>query len=332
MPKKKKHVASYVKLAKSGELAKRVDALYEMLEACNICPRQCSVDRMRTNYGDCGCGDVALVSSVCDHHGEEPPISGFNGSGTVFFGSCNLRCVFCQNHQISQPQGDGGFTEMDSTELAINMMRLQKMGCHNINFVSPTHFAPQMVAAVADAQKMGLTIPIVYNSNGYDSVDVLELLDGVVDIYMPDLKYADEDSAAEYSDAPNYFFYASRALKEMFRQVGPLQMDENGVAYRGLIVRHLVLPNDLAASAKVLKFIAEELSPDVFISLMSQYRPVFKAARIKKLSRKVRMKEYQPLIDLLEELGMENGYVQDLHEAPDFYLPDFDKDHPFEDS
>jgi putative pyruvate formate lyase activating enzyme len=330
MAKKKRFTASYLASARSGELLKRVEALRERLSPCRVCPRECKIDRFSAKNGYCKCGEEMLIASVCDHHGEEPPISGYRGSGAIFFGRCNLRCAFCQNHQISQPEGEGAFEELSPFELALRMISLQELGCHNINFVSPSHFVPQMAAAIAEAQKLGLKIPIVYNSNGYDSLETLKLLEGIVDIYMPDFKYAGDEQAKKYSDAEDYSLHAKAAITEMYRQVGTLKMDEQGVAYRGLIVRHLVLPNNLAGSAEALRFLAEEVGQDVFISLMSQYRPVFKAGKFRELSRKVRGNEYKPLRQLLEELGLENGYVQDLVEAPDFYLPDFDKEHPFE--
>ncbi len=247
---------TYLRLFKNGILKRRVEALVALLEECTVCPRNCRVNRLKGEEGYCLAGRNPYVTSVCDHHGEEPVLSGFNGSGTIFFGGCNLRCVFCQNYQISQkPQYFRRF-ETTVDELAKNMIELQNTyHVHNINFVSPSHFVPQMVEAIYKAVPLGLNIPIVYNSNGYDSVEVLKLLEGIVDIYLPDFKYYDNQNSKEYSGVGDYVSKAKAALKEMYRQVGDLKVDERGIAQRGLIIRHLILPNDLAGSEKVLEWI-----------------------------------------------------------------------------
>ncbi len=327
----KNEQAKYLSLLRSGELEKRVQQLNALLADCTVCPRDCHVNRLKGQLGYCLSGREAYVVSICDHHGEEPVISGPNGSGTVFFGGCNLRCVFCQNYQISQRPKYFRQFEMSTQQLAHHLLHLQNnMLVHNINFVSPSHFVPQMVEAIYFAAQKGLHIPIVYNTNAYDALPVLKLLDGIVDIYLPDFKYFSDEAAWRYSKVKNYVSVAKAALKEMYRQSGELVLDENGVARRGLIVRHLILPNDLADSAEILKWIARELSPNVTISLMSQYFPTHKAAQYPLVNRKIRYSEYARVVAVLEKLGFKEGFVQAL-EAPDYYLPDFEKEgHPFE--
>ncbi|NOX89358.1 MAG: radical SAM protein [Calditrichaeota bacterium] len=322
---------TYLRLFKNGILKRRVEALVALLEDCTVCPRNCRVNRLKGEEGYCLAGRNPYITSVCDHHGEEPVLSGFNGSGTVFFGGCNLRCVFCQNYQISQkPQYFRRF-EITVDQLAKNMIELQNTyHVHNINFVSPSHFVPQMVEAVYRAVPLGLNIPIVYNSNGYDSLEVLKLLDGIVDIYLPDFKYYDNQNSKKYSGVGDYVPKAKAALKEMYRQVGDLKVDKRGIAQRGLIIRHLILPNDLAGSEKVLEWIAAELSPSVAVSLMAQYYPTHKAHRYPLISRRIRYNEYLKALQKMVDLGMDRGFAQNL-DAPDHYLPDFEKDgHPFE--
>jgi len=324
---------SYLKLYASGELKNRLDILESRLKNCDLCPHVCRVNRFKNTSGKCGSGIHPLISSICDHHGEEPVLSGINGSGTVFFGSCNLKCVYCQNYQISQkPQ----YFDQYLTTTRITAEKIVKLQndrrAHNINFVSPGHFVPQMVRIIYEAIPMGLKVPIVYNSSGYDSVDTLKLLDGVIDIYLPDFKYADEKTAYSYSGVKNYPGQALAAIKEMYRQVGNLKTNCYNIAERGLLVRHLVLPNDLAESQRILKWLAEQISPDIAISLMAQYHPVHKAHDYSLLSRPVTYNEYNRVLNYMEKLNLKKGFSQQL-DAPEYYLPDFErKEHPFEES
>ncbi|HID39648.1 MAG TPA: radical SAM protein [Calditrichaeota bacterium] len=325
--------ASYLKLYHSGELKKRLETLEALLDSCTVCPRACKVNRMEGKEGVCRAGYRPYITSVCDHHGEEPVLSGTNGSGTVFFGSCNLRCVFCQNWQISQDKAYFKSQVLSFDEAARAIVDLQnRYGVHNINFVSPSHFVPQMVRIIYEAIPLGLHVPIVYNSNGYDSLKALRLLDGIIDIYLPDFKYFDDSLAMRYSQARGYSIFAKEAVKEMYRQVGLLQVDKNGIAQKGLLIRHLILPNDLASSEEVLRWIAQELSPQVAVSLMSQYYPAHRAQKVPLLSRGITYSEYRKAADVLDELGMQNGFRQEMS-APFFYQPDFKRDgHPFKDS
>jgi putative pyruvate formate lyase activating enzyme len=321
--------ASYLLLG-SGELEGRAGRLEARLEKCDICPRKCGSNRLKGEKGFCRSGALAVVSSACDHHGEEPALSGTRGSGTIFFGNCNLKCVFCQNHQISQPERGEGGRETDAAALAGWMIYLQdKLGCHNINLVSPSHFVPQIVRALMLAAAAGLKIPLVYNTNAYDSPDTLHELDGIVDIYLPDIKYADDRLAMKYSQAKGYVAHSRAAISEMYRQAGDLVTDENGVAQRGIIVRHLILPNDIAGSEDSLAWLAKEVSPAVTVSVMAQYYPSHRARKVPLLSRKISYTEYRRVVKLVEKLGLENGWVQDMA-APENYLPDFDRPgHPF---
>jgi putative pyruvate formate lyase activating enzyme len=270
------------------------------------------------------------VSAVCAHHGEEPAISGTRGSGTVFFGNCNMRCVYCQNYQISQDWRKQKSRETDCRTLAARMLYLQDgLGCHNINFVSPSHFVPHLLRAVMEAVPVGLRLPLVYNSSGYDSVVTLKELDGVISIYLPDLRYASDKWAKKFSHARDYVKQARQAIKEMYRQVGDLVMDESGLAQKGLIVRHLILPNGLAGSEESLKWLVREVSPTVTVSVMSQYMPMHRARRVPLLSRKINVEEHEKVLHLLDDLGIENGWVQELGSAEE-YLPDFEREgHPF---
>lgn len=321
---------SYLQLYESGALKQRLEALEEKLASCTVCPRGCKVNRLQGKHGFCLSGYKPYITSICDHHGEEPLLSGNNGSGTVFFGSCNLRCVYCQNWQISQQGTFYKSSEMDFSEAAKQILRLQdEIGVHNINFVSPAHFVPQMVRIIYEAIPLGLHLPIVYNTNAYDALGSLKLLDGIVDIYLPDFKYFDDRNGVKYSRAPGYSIYARAAIKEMYRQVGSLQTDENGLAFRGLLIRHLVLPNDLADSGKTLKWIADTLGKDTAVSLMSQYYPEHKAKNTPLLNRKINYTEYLAAEKALEKAGLKNGFVQEMN-APESYRPDFySKGHPF---
>lgn len=322
---------SYLALYRSGELEHRAKTLEMRLASCDICPRECHVNRLKDEYGFCQSGYLPIVSSVCDHHGEEPVISGTKGSGTIFFANCNMRCSYCQNYQISQDPEHQASNAMSFHALAEHMIYLQdKLGCHNINFVSPSHFVPQLVWAVLEAVPMGLRVPIVYNSNAYDSVESLQSLDGIVDIYLPDLKYAFDGWADKFSLTSDYVPLARQAIIEMHRQVGDnLILDDFGLAQRGLIIRHLILPNGLAGSRDSLTWLVREVSPRVIVSIMSQYCPVHLAHQIPELRRKISGSEYSEVLELLDELGLENGWLQKLN-AVENYLPHFERDgHPF---
>jgi putative pyruvate formate lyase activating enzyme len=276
-----------------------------LLENCRLCPRECGVNRLRDEKGHCRTGRYAVISSYGPHFGEEPELVGHSGSGTIFFSNCNLNCLFCQNYEISQ-LGEG--REKNEEELARMMLYLQDIGCHNINLVSPTHIVPQFLEALLVAVKEGLRIPIVYNTGGYDKVETLKLLEGVVDIYMPDAKYSDEENARRYSNAPNYFSINKLAIKEMHRQVGDLICDERGIAQRGLLIRHLVLPNRIAGSFRVLEFIAREVSRDSYVNIMAQYRPCYRAHLYLELSRRITEKEYNEVVEYARSLGLHRGF------------------------
>lgn len=322
---------SYIELYESGELERRVERLEARLENCDICPRQCSVNRLKNEHGSCGAGKLVAVASVCAHHGEEPVISGSRGSGTIFFGNCNLRCVYCQNYQISQRPELQRANQVSPSRLANRMLHLQNdLECHNINLVSPSHYVPQIMRALFEAIPKGLNLPIVYNTNAYDDLDTLAELEGIVSVYLPDLKYADSNLAARLSDVPHYVPTARSAIQEMYRQTGELQTDQNDLAIKGLIIRHLILPNDLAGSEASIKWIARELSPTVPVSVMAQYTPQHRAMEVPLLSRSINAAEYRRVINLLDVLGMENGWLQD-DSAQEYYLPDFSQEeHPFE--
>ncbi|MFC1855766.1 radical SAM protein [Thermodesulfobacteriota bacterium] len=300
---------SYFQLYDSGELRKRVISLYKILLSCTLCPRKCGVNRIIGEQGFCKSGFLPKVASNNVHKGEEPPISGTNGSGTIFFSSCTLSCDFCQNFPISQ-LGTG--KEVTVTDLADMMIRLQKKGCHNINFVTPTHFVPQIVHALLIATRKGFSLPVVYNASGYESLEVLKLLDGIVDIYLPDMKYDDDKNALKYSHVSGYKEINRIAIKEMHRQVGVLQTDENNIAVRGLIIRHLVLPDGLSGSKKILDYIKENLGNDTYISLMSQYFPAHRAVADQALSKKIGYEEYSEIVEYLEKLGFSSGWTQNL--------------------
>lgn len=290
---------AYLGLSKA-ELEKRVQALYELASPCRLCPRQCRVRRDRGERGFCRTGLKPWVASFGPHFGEERELVGRYGSGTIFFSGCNLGCVFCQNFTISQ-LGEG--EEITVEDLAKLMLRLQDIGCHNVNLVTPTHQAPMIVEALGIARDEGLEIPLVWNCGGYESVEVLRLLEGIVDIYMPDFKYGDNSVAAKYSNAPDYFERAAEALKEMQRQVGDLVV-KNGIAVRGLIVRHLVLPQGLAGTEKVLKFIRDEISPETYVNIMAQYYPTHRAGEFPELSRRITSAEYKEALALAQSLGL----------------------------
>ena len=291
------------------ELNERIEIAYQLLESCRVCPRECGVNRLKNDkLGFCRSGLNPIISSVSPHHGEEPPLSGTRGSGTVFFTNCNLRCVYCQNYPISQ-MGNG--EERTPGELACQMLWLQEQGCHNLNLVTPTHFVPQILKALGIAIQRGFNLPIVYNTSGYESMETLRLLDGIIDIYLPDMRYSDNAAAMKYSIAPVYPEINRAAIKEMYRQVGNLVLDEQWIATQGLIIRHLVLPGNISGTEGVMKFLAGEISKDVSISLMSQYFPAHRAREFKELNRRITTEEYEEAYQIMLKYGLENGWVQE---------------------
>lgn len=294
--------AGYLTLLESGELEQRVRIARQHLKSCDLCARYCRVDRLRTTQGAvCRTGERAVVYSYGPHYGEEDVLRGWNGSGTIFFSWCNLRCEFCQNWEISQ-KGEG--REVEPDELAAMMLDLQARGCHNINFVTPSHVVAQILEATLIAARRGLKLRLVYNTAGYDSPEALALLDGIIDIYMPDMKYGDSVIAHRYSHVRNYWEVNRAAVKEMYRQVGNLRLAENGLAYRGLLVRHLILPAGLAGTEKVLKFIAREISTETYVNLMGQYYPGYRASDLPELSRRIAATEYREVLDIARRLGL----------------------------
>jgi len=292
---------TYRKLVRTGELSRRIELAYEHLAACDLCAQNCHVDRHATKKGICHTGALAVLSSYGPHHGEENPLRGWLGSGTIFFAHCNLKCQFCQNYSISQ-LGEGH--EAQPEEIASIMLELQEMGCHNINFVSPSHVVAQILAAVGLAVEAGLRLPLVWNTGGYDSLAALQLLDGVVDIYMPDMKYADDKTALRLSRAKNYIEVNRAAVQEMHRQVGDLMMDERGIAQRGLLVRHLILPGGLAGTEEIARFLADEVSRDTYINVMAQYRPCYQASEHPPLDRPTTRKEYVDAVTACRAAGL----------------------------
>lgn len=291
----------YIKLFKNGILKKKVKDGMKRLENCDICPHNCGVNRMEGEKGFCRTTKDLMVSSCSPHFGEEKPLVGTKGSGTIFFTYCNLRCVFCQNYDISC----GLYGNKVTAEAASDMMLdLQEQGCHNINLVTPTQFVPQILKSLEIAAGEGLKIPLVYNTGGYDSLKTLKLLEGIVDIYMPDIKYADEETAKKYSGISDYPNVVKKAVKEMYRQVGDLKTDNKGIALKGLIIRHLVLPHGLSGTEQVIKFIAEEVSPDSFVNIMAQYHPAHKAHLFPELSRHLSIKEYQEALKIAKRYGI----------------------------
>lgn len=292
---------AYRKTCQNGDMHKRVEQARDLLAACNLCPRRCGVNRLDGETGICKTADTAWVSSYNPHFGEEDPLTGRRGSGTIFFTHCNLLCNFCQNYDISH-RGSGQPTS--APDLATMMIELQSAGCHNINFVTPSHVVPQILAAVEIAAENGLRVPLVYNSGGYDRVATLKLLDGVVDIYMPDFKFWDPVIAAETCQAEDYPQVARRALLEMHRQVGDLELDDRGIALKGLLVRHLVLPGGLAGTREVMGFIAARISPATYVNIMPQYRPCGRASEIRALSKALDIKDYEAALQAARDEGL----------------------------
>jgi putative pyruvate formate lyase activating enzyme len=292
---------AYLKLFEDGELKARLAQAYQLMERCNLCAWECGVNRLQGKRGVCRTGELARVSSYGPHLGEEDPLRGWRGSGTIFFTRCNLHCQFCQNHEISQT--DNG-NEVTPQRLAVIMLDLQVAGCHNINLVSPSHVIPQILAGLLIAAEAGLSLPLVYNTGGYDSMAALKLLDGIIDIYMPDMKYASASIGLRYSKVRIYPQVNQAAVKEMHRQVGNLQIDQQGLAQHGLLVRHLVLPNNLAGTQQIVKFLAEEISRDTYLNLMDQYRPEFNAGQFPMLNRPITQSEYQAARRMAFEAGL----------------------------
>ena len=294
---------AYLRLYRSGELQERAQQAVQRLKSCLVCPRNCGVDRLADKTAACHTGRYALVGSHFPHFGEEDCLRGWNGSGTIFFSLCNLRCVFCQNYDISQA---GEEVEARPERLAQMMLALQRQGCHNINFVTPEHVVPQLLEALPLAVERGLRLPIVYNTSAYDSLDSLQLIDGIVDIYMPDFKFWDDRLSLRYLKAKDYPEAARQAIREMHRQVGPLRFDEYGMARRGVLVRHLVMPGQIAGTAEIMRFLAEEISPDTYINVMAQYYPAGKVSAQKygEINRNVTNPEFSEAVRLAREAGL----------------------------
>ena len=294
--------------------------MLEELRQCEVCPFRCKVNRLEGKIGKCGCNDKIKIALASLHYYEEPCISGKNGSGTVFFSNCNLNCLFCQNYKISQ---EGMGQEVDIDFLAKSMIEQQEKGAHNINLVTPVMYVYHIIEAIKLAKTKGLKIPIIYNSNGYENIETLRLLEGYIDVYLPDFKYANNELGRKYSNINNYFEVTSKAITEMYKQVGPPQLDENGIIKRGLIIRHLILPNEIENSKNVLKWIVDNIGKEVYVSIMAQYFPTYKAKKIKELNRKINNEEYKQIEDYIYEIGIENGYMQDLGDHEEEYVPDF---------
>lgn len=291
----------YIQLYKTGELQRRASEALELLRNCVVCPRKCRVNRIDGEAGVCGVGFNPIVSSFGPHFGEERCLVGQGGSGTIFFAFCNLKCVFCQNYDISQL---GVGNKVDIERLAEIMVKIQQMGCHNVNLVSPTHFAPQILAALLRAVEKGFSLPLVYNTGGYDSIEILGFFDGIVDIYMPDIKFSNDGNALKFSGVGSYWDVAKVAVKEMHRQVGDLEVGGGGIAERGLLVRHLVLPNGLAGTREIMSFLAREISPNTYVNIMDQYHPCYKAVGSPELGRGITEKEFEDAIDAALEAGI----------------------------
>jgi len=314
---------SYKKISEE-DFADRLLQADEILKSCTGCPRDCNIDRTGGELGSCQSGDKPIVSSYTLHFGEEPVLSGTNGAGNIFFGNCNLRCDYCQNFEISQRPLFEKLNVISVERLSEIMIDLQRKGAHNISLVSPTHFSASILKSIKIARDKGLNLPIIYNTNGYDSVEILKLYKDVIHIYLPDFKYGNNEYGRRYSKAPNYFDNCKLAIKEMYKQVGGELIYENSVVVRGLIIRHLVLPNGLAESEEVFKFIAS-LDPKIHISLMAQYYPTNRSSRNILLNRKISFREYERVLELLDKYGLENGWIQEL-ESNDFYRPNFNED------
>ncbi|MFH0877600.1 MAG: radical SAM protein [Candidatus Omnitrophota bacterium] len=308
--KSKKSMAQpkYLQALKNKTLHQRAEYAWQMLEHCTLCPRKCGVNRLKNERGFCQTGRNAIVCSAFAHLGEEPPISGTRGSGAIFFSHCSMRCVYCQNHGFSQ-EGEG--VEVSLEELSRHMCSLQDEGCHNINVITPTHVMPQILEALILAAEQGLKIPLVYNTSGYELPEVLGLLDSIVDVYLPDMRYADQTNAVKYSAAPSYPENNRKSILEMHRQVGIARIDEEGIIQQGLIIRHLVLPEQISGTEEILSFIAKHISPETHVSLMSQYFPTFEANLYPPLDRRLHLEEYEAAVELLKKYNLANGWIQE---------------------
>lgn len=293
----------------------------EMLKSCRLCPRNCGVNRLENEKGYCMAGANVKVARVSLHNWEEPCISGTKGSGTIFFSNCNLRCVFCQNHEISQEHKG---KEISTERLAEIFMELQKQGAHNINLVTPTHYVPHIIEAIDKAKSNGLVLPILYNTNSYENIDTIKALEGYIDVYLPDLKYYNNKYAVKYSMAPDYFKYASAVINEMVRQVGKPSFDEGGIIKKGVIIRHLMLPGLLFDSKKIVDYIHTSFGNTVYLSLMNQYTPMHNAKRFPEINRTLNPDHYDSLIDYSLSIGLENGFIQDSGTCSQNYVPEFD--------
>ena len=292
---------SYLKLFREGGFSERINIAMALMGSCSLCPRECGVNRFKGELGVCKTGRKVIVSSYNAHFGEESPLVGRYGSGTIFFGGCNLLCSFCQNYEISH-LNEGA--DVEPEQIAAMMIHLAERGCHNINFVTPTHVVPQLLESLAQAAEQGLNIPLVYNSSGYDKKDTLEILDGIIDIYMPDFKFLDDQWAEKYCEAPDYPKRAKKALKEMHRQVGDLVIDDQGVAVKGLLVRHLVMPGDISGTENVLEYIAHEISPDTYVNVMDQYRPCGDAHKDEYINRRLTSREFREAMETARRVGL----------------------------
>jgi len=310
----------YLSLYETGELKNREKKLNEILKNCQLCPRKCKVNRLKNEKGFCQAGKNITFSLAQPHFGEEPILTGENGSGTIFFTYCNLHCVYCQNYEISQ-LGQG--KEITPRELAKIMINLQNKRVHNINLVSPTHFIPQIIQALILAIPQGFHLPLVYNTSGYERAEILKLLQGIIDIYLSDMRYSDDKIAEKYSGVSNYVHYNRLAIKEMFNQVGNPILSSQDVIQRGLIIRYLVLPNDIAGSKNTFRFLAKKVSQDVYVSLMAQYFPCFKAKNYPLINRPITHNEYQNVLDSFHKKGLRNGLKQELSSAKREFVPKF---------
>ena len=297
-----------------------MESKLDYLKKCEICPHRCGVDRTNNQIGRCKSKNTVKVAKASIHMYEEPCISKGSGSGTVFFSNCNLNCVFCQNYEISQ---NGLGHEITIKELANILLKLQSENVNNINLVTPTSYVPQIIEAIKIAKDNGLNIPIVYNTNSYENIETLKLLEGYIDIYLPDLKYSENELGEKYSNVKNYFEVATTAIKEMYRQVGNLKCDKNGIAKKGVIIRHLVLPNHIENSKKVLSWIKNNLPQDVYVSVMNQYFPIYKAKNIKDLNRKITKREMKKIEEFIYSIDLKNGYIQDIEENEIQYVPNW---------
>ncbi|MBL7156781.1 MAG: radical SAM protein [Candidatus Omnitrophica bacterium] len=291
--------------------------LKKLTDPCRICHHKCNINRLKGKKGICRSSEKVAVYSYSPHYGEEPPLSGVRGSGTIFFTHCNLQCVYCQNYTFSQKSD---FEEIETEELAERMLELERMGCHNINLVSPTHYAYQIIMALQIAIKRSLNIPIVYNTGGYDSMELIKLLDGIIDIYLPDMRYSRDEAARKFSHAADYAENNRQLIKEMFRQKGLLRVDKNGVAEKGVIVRLLILPNSVSGTVQTLKFLKKEVSKDIYLSVMSQYYPTYLAGNFPEIQRRINQKEYREVIDAIEKFGFTNGWIQGFRAESEHFL------------